>query len=215
MEPPPAIWAIHPDGTGLRRLSIRPATDRYDYQTPAVAPDGTRVSYTSIVPASRIHILDLRTGADTILPAPTGITDQGGSAYFSPDGRLVGYLRFYPDNTFQFVVAPVDGSGTGTPVGPRLSQPAGDVNWTWAPDESAVVVDYGADETVHLLPIDGSPGTLLGKGRPLVRRHPAAGALIVTRHVTPVGRLDWGRAGRPLRPRLCERGPDPTVLTRR
>jgi hypothetical protein len=26
------------------------------------------------------------------------------------------------------------------------------------------VVDYGADLTVRLLPIDGSPGSLLGKG---------------------------------------------------
>jgi hypothetical protein len=132
--------------------------------TPAVAPDGLRLSYTSIVPAARIHILDLRTGADAVLPAPEGITDQGGSAYFSPDGRLVGYLRYFPDNTFQFVVAPVDGSGTGTPVGPRVPEPGGDVNWTFTPDGAAVVVDYGAEGVVRLLPIDGSPGSVIGKG---------------------------------------------------
>jgi Tol biopolymer transport system component len=163
-QPPPGIWAVHPDGTGLRELTSGPPMDRYDYMTPAVAPDGSRVSYTSVVPAAQIHILDLRTGVDAILPSPDGITDQSGSAYFSPDGRFVGYLRSYPDKTFQFVVAPADGSGTGTPVGPVLSEPGGDVNWTWAPDGSAVVVDYGADGTVHLLPIDGSPGTLLVKG---------------------------------------------------
>lgn len=163
-EPPPGIWAVHPDGTGLRELSTRPATDRYDYQTPAVSPDGSRVSYNSMTPVARIHVLDLRTGVDTVLPDPDGSTDQRGSAYFSPDGRLVGYLRDYPDKTFQFVVAPADGSGIGTPVGPRLQEPSGDVNWVWTPDGSAVVVDYGSDGTVQLLPVDGSPGTQLGKG---------------------------------------------------
>jgi hypothetical protein len=163
-QPPPGIWAVHPDGTGLRELTTSPAMDRYDFMTPAVAPDGSKVSYTSVVPAARIHILDLQTGLDTTLPSPAGITDQSGSAYFSPDGRLVGYLRSHPDKTFQFVVAPVDGSGTGTPVGPRLAEPGGDVNWAFTPDGSAVVVDYGNDGTVHLLPIDGSPGSLLGRG---------------------------------------------------
>jgi hypothetical protein len=163
-QPPPGIWAVHPDGTGLRALIASPAADPNDYLTPAVAPDGSKVSYTSVVPTSQIHILDVTTGLDSILPAPTGITDQGGPAYFSPDGRLVGYVRFYPGDTFQFIVAPVDGSGMGTPVGPRLSLPTGDINWTWTPDGSAVVVDYGNDATVQLLPVDGSPGSLLGKG---------------------------------------------------
>jgi hypothetical protein len=163
-QPPPGIWAVHPDGTGLRELTTSPAPDRYDYMTPAVAPDGSKLSYTSAGPAAQIHILDLRTGLDAILPSAAGVTDQSGSAYFSPDGRLVGYQRSYWDKTFQFVVAPADGSGTGTPVGPRLSEPGGDINWAFTPDGSAVVVDYGEDGTVHLLPIDGSPGSLLGKG---------------------------------------------------
>jgi hypothetical protein len=162
-QPPAGIWAVHPDGTGLRELT-RPATDPNDYLMPAVAQDGSKVSYTSVVPAAQVHILDLRTGLDAVLPSPDGITDQSGSAYFSPDGRFVGYVRSYPDKTFQFVVAPVDGSGTGTPVGPRLPDPRGDVNWSFTPDGSAVIVDYGNDGTVQLLPIDGSPGSLLGKG---------------------------------------------------
>lgn len=164
-EPPPAIWAVKSDGTGLRELTTSPATNQYDYQTPAVSPDGTRVSYTASGPIARIHILDLQTGLDSILPDPDGFTNQRGSAYFSPDGLHVGYLRGYAANgTFQFVVAPSDGSGTGTPIGPRLGEPSGDVNWTFTPDGTAVVVDYGADGSVWLLPIDGSPGSIVGKG---------------------------------------------------
>ncbi len=131
-QPPAGIWAVHPDGTGLRALITSPAADPNDYLTPAVAPDGSKVSYTSVVPTAEVHILDLRTGNDAVLPSPDGITDQSGVAYFSPDGRFVGYVRSYPDKTFQFVVAPIDGSGTGTPVGPRLPDPRGDVNWSFA-----------------------------------------------------------------------------------
>jgi Tol biopolymer transport system component len=134
--------------------------------SPAVSPDGSRVSYSSNTHGNHIHMLDIATGQDTVLPDPTGgFTNQFGSAYFSPDGRLVGYVRDYPvDSTYQFVVAPADGSGVGIAIGPRLSQPFGDVNYAWAPDGTAVVVDYDRDQTVRLLPIDGSPGSILGTG---------------------------------------------------
>jgi len=134
--------------------------------TPAIAPDGFRLTYTSNGPISHIHVLDLRTRADVTLPDPTGgFTNQFGSAYFSPDGKSVGYLRGYPeDSTFQFVVAPVDGSTTGLPIGPRLSDANLSVNYAFAPDGTAVVVDYDPDGTAWLLPVDGSPGTLLARG---------------------------------------------------
>jgi Tol biopolymer transport system component len=165
-DPAPGIWAVRPDGTGLRQLSVRPAENDDDYMTPAVSPDGKRVSYTSNGSTAHIHVLDLATGQDTILPDPTeGVTNQYGSAYFSPDGRLVGYIRDFPvGGTYQFVVAPSDGSGIGHTIGPRLTQPFGDVNYAWVPDGTAVVVDYDRDGSVRMLPIDGSPATVLGKG---------------------------------------------------
>jgi hypothetical protein len=165
-DPGPGIWAVHPAGTGLRELSVRPAENENDYMTPAMSPDGSRVSYTSNGAYAHIHVLDLATGQDTVLPDPNGgFTHQFGSAYFSPDGRLVGYIRDFPeDKTYQFVVAPADGSGTGRPIGPRLSQPFGDVNYAWVPDGTAVVVDYDRDGSVRMLPIDGSPATVLGRG---------------------------------------------------
>ena len=165
-DAPPGLFAVHPDGSGLRQLSRTPASNDSDYMNPAVAPDGTRVTYTSNFGYAHIHVLDLATGRDVVMPDPAnGFTNQFGTAFFSPDGRLVGYVReFIDDKTYQFVVAPSDGSGTGTPIGPRLREPTSDVNWTWTPDGSAVVVDYGADLTVRLLPIDGSPGTVIGKG---------------------------------------------------
>jgi hypothetical protein len=165
-DPSPGIFAVHPDGSGLRPLSRTPASNGSDYMTPAVAPDGTRVTYTSNDGYARVHVLDLVTGRDIVMPDPTGgFTNQFGSAYFSPDGRLIGYLReFLEDKTFQFVIAPSDGSGTGTLIGPRMREPVGDVNWTFTPEGTAVVVDYDRAGTVRLLPVDGSPGTTLGRG---------------------------------------------------
>ncbi len=165
-DPRPGIFVVHPDGTGLRQLSRSPASGKSDYMTPAVAPDGTRVTYTSHAGYAHIHVLDLVTGRDIVMPDPTGgFTNQSGSAYFSPDGRLIGYLReFLEDKTYQFVVAPSDGSATGTLLGPRLREPTGDVNYTFTPDGTAVIVDYDVDGTVRLLPVDGSPGTVLGRG---------------------------------------------------
>jgi Tol biopolymer transport system component len=165
-DPAPGIWAVRPDGTGLHELTVRAAENRDDYMTPALSPDGSRVSYTSNGAYAHIHVLDITSGQDVVLPDPSGgFTNQFGSASFSPDGRLVGYLRaFLEDKTFQFVVAPSDGSGTGTPIGPRLRQPNGDINWAWVPDGTAVVVDYDLNGTVRMLPVDGSPGTVLGRG---------------------------------------------------
>lgn len=122
--------------------------------------------YTRNGAIAHIHDLELKTGEDIVLPDPTdGFTNQLGSAYFSPDGRLVGYVREFPeDQTYQFVVAPSDGSGTGTPIGPRLPEPTGDVNYTFTLDGTAVVVDYDHDGTIRLLPVDGSPGSILGRG---------------------------------------------------
>jgi Tol biopolymer transport system component len=165
-DPGPRLLAIRPDGTGRRSLTFGAPQNENDYMTPALAPDGSRVTYTSNGSVSHIHVLDLVTRDNLTLPDPTGgFTNQFGSAYFSPDGRSVGYLRDDPeDSTFQFVVAPVDGSTTGIPIGPRLSEPTGDVNWAFTPDGKSVVVDYDKDGTARLLPVDGSPGTILARG---------------------------------------------------
>jgi Tol biopolymer transport system component len=167
-DPPAGIFTVHPDGTGLRQISSRPGVDRNDYQDVTVSPDGTRIAYrdVSLEQRFRIHILDLRTGFDSTVPEPAGATGEGGPA-FSPDGRSIAYIRWRADNTMQLAVVPADGSGTGIAIGPRGS--LGDDgpsinNYFFTPDGTAIVANDLATNLEWLLPIDGSPGTVIARG---------------------------------------------------
>jgi Tol biopolymer transport system component len=151
----PGIFAVRPDGTGIRPLT-RPTTSNNDYQDVAVSPDGALVTYRDdgYPGGFRLHILELKSGKDRILP---GLGDQLG-AVFSPDGRLVAYLRVAADGTFRLVVAPTDGSSTGIELGPPA--PNGSINnYSWSPDGMAILANYDAEKVSRLLPIDGSAPT--------------------------------------------------------
>jgi Tol biopolymer transport system component len=168
----PTIMAIRPDGTGLRALSTKRANNRFDYQGPAVSPDGSLISFTRYSQDGEPSgfLLDLRTGEERRLPTPDGTrADNGG--LFAPDGKNIASVRYYTDATWQLVLAPVDGSGVGTPIGPRshgTPQTGGGVyGLTFTPDGTALLVRYGDDAsaTTHLLPIDGSEGRIIDSGK--------------------------------------------------
>jgi Tol biopolymer transport system component len=180
----PGIFAIAADGSGeRRRLSKSPPLNEFDYQSVAVSPDGTHVTFTrwfekgpdgQPYPASlgwlpRVFAMDVATGTEVQLPTPPG-TGQRGLAAYSPDGKLVAYARIYREGAFQLVVANADGSGNERTIGDkRPGKPDGsDVGAAWAftPDGTALVVRYGNDDqgTTHLVPLDGSPTTDLGSG---------------------------------------------------
>jgi Tol biopolymer transport system component len=167
-DPPAAIFVIGPDGTGLRQVSTRPATDQNDYQDVAVSPDGNRLAYrdVSLEQRFRIHTLDLRTGADRALPELAGETGQGGPM-FSPDGRSIVYLSWAADTSTQLTVGRADGTGPRVPIGPRAPfGPDGPTinNYGFVPDGTAVYANYDAEKVARLLPVDGSPGTVLASG---------------------------------------------------
>jgi Tol biopolymer transport system component len=173
-DPPPGIFAIGPDGSGLRSLSTRPATNSADYQDVSGSPDGTKLLYREDGQTGqfRIHVLDLPTGLDRVLPSPPTAAGQT-SAVFSPDGVHVAYLRLAVNSgansrlLFQLVVAPLDGSTVGTELpllgvlgddGPTIN------NYSFTPDGSAVVANELTNRIEWLLPIDGSRGTVIARG---------------------------------------------------
>ena len=169
-DPPPGIFAIHPDGSGLRSLSTRPATNPADYQDISGSPDGSRLLYREDGQTGqfRVHVLDLRTGEDRVLPAPADAAGQT-SPIFSPDGIHVAYLRVRAHGAieFQLVVAPLDGSSTGIelPLRGTLGDDGPTINnFFFTPDGAAVVANELVARVEWLLPIDGSNGTVLARG---------------------------------------------------
>ena len=167
-DPKPAIFVVRPDGTGLRDVTSRPAFDDADFQDISGSPDGTKVAYreSALKGYFQIHLLDLRTGSDGILPSPRDAPAQTGPA-FSPDGTHIAYLRFHLGHVVQLVVAPLDGTSTGVDLplrgdlgsdGPTIN------NYVFTPDGTAVVANELTTRTEWLLPTDGSPGTVLARG---------------------------------------------------
>jgi Tol biopolymer transport system component len=165
-DPPPAILAVRPDGSGLRTLSVKPAADQNDFQDVAVSPDGTRVAYRHSGPGVfTVRVLDLRTNTELVLPQPQGTAQFGGT--FSPDGRSLVLIRAYEDSTVQLVVVPADGSGMGVTLGARAPfGPDGPTinGQSWSADGTAVIAHYDAEKLNRLLPIDGSIPIVLTRG---------------------------------------------------
>jgi Tol biopolymer transport system component len=165
----PAIWAIPADGSGKRRtLSKQPASNEYDYQGIAVAPDGRRIAFTrwSSNGRPRVHAIDVASGTEITYPTTGG--GQRGAAY-SPDGSQIAYARWGPGMDVQLAVANADGSGGERVIGPVVpATPDGAAEPTWAftPDGTALVVRFGNDDsgTGHLIPLDGSPTRVLDTG---------------------------------------------------
>jgi hypothetical protein len=173
-DPPPGIFAVRPDGTGLRELTTRPAHSSNDYVTIAASPDGSLLAYRDDGDPGgfREHILDLRTGIDRILPGPKG--QLGG--VFSPDGSKIAILRGVDPNGVQLVVLAVDGSSAGVPLGPVASWgPDGPAinNYFWSPDGTAILANYDDEKVGRIVPIDGTAPTDIQHGEvafPAVQR---------------------------------------------
>lgn len=141
------IFAVHPDGSGLRALTPTDGDRDNGYQFPQPSPDGRYVTYTTWNEATqtlRIHLLDLTSGDDRAVESSPARNE--GYATFSPDSRQIIFVQFI-ENHRQIMVGPVDGSTAAIPMGP--SYPADhDVVGIFSPDGRSVIVkDSNAKES--------------------------------------------------------------------
>jgi dipeptidyl aminopeptidase/acylaminoacyl peptidase len=168
------VFAIRPDGTGLRALNTEHPI--CDCDTGYVSPDGRYVAVDRWDDSGvRLWLLDIDTGAERLVPIPAGHTSRGGT--FSPDGTQIAFPmlhRIAPNqNAYVVAVAPVDGSAQPRVLGPEVTLPAGTdeafVSSTFTPDGTQLIAAYPDNptspiNTIWLLPIDGSPGKKIGSG---------------------------------------------------
>ena len=156
------IFAVRPDGSGLRAITPTDGDPDIDYLHPQPSPDGRFVAYTAWdgnASALKIHLVDLRSGDDQIL---TRIGHSEGWATFSPDSKQVVFRSETPGRN-QMKVAPVDGRGPSVDIGPNSpvfgEQFAGG---TFSPDGKWVIVtDPSSNETRLVDATTGGEGVLL------------------------------------------------------
>jgi Tol biopolymer transport system component len=154
------IFAVHPDGSGLRALT---PTDGLagDYLFPQPSPDGRFITYTTWdggAELNRIHILDLQANTDRVV-SNAGLNQ--GFATFSPDSQRILFLTYSGDRT-QVTVSAVDGSGP-IAMGRNYPNMANEsIGGVFSPDGKSVLVnDPGSQETRLIDTATGGNGQLL------------------------------------------------------
>lgn len=139
--PPP--WALHLYNVRNRsQLVLGPATD-LDW-----SPDSRRIALTH---AGGIHVVDVANGA---VPTRVTATEIGaGSPSWSPDGKLIAFLRngevVFQGNHRLWVMRP-DGSGA------RALHRVGWAEVSWAPDSRSIATVNPTHDRIQVTAIDGS-----------------------------------------------------------
>ena len=173
-----AVLAIRPDGTGLRPVNTQIPNCDCDSGA-AMSPDGATITVTRWGDeGARIWLLDLNTGTERALPIPPAAAAARGGT-FSPDGRSLAYPLLHRLSAvqlgYQVVVAPIDGHAPAVPLGPTMALPENGsdeafVGLAFTPDGTSILASYpdsptSMSQTTWLLPVDGSPGTWVGRGQ--------------------------------------------------
>jgi Tol biopolymer transport system component len=147
------IFAVHPDGSGLRPVTPTDGDRNDGYMFPQPSPDGRYLTYTEWAPGAaqlRIHIVELATRQDrTILSEKSQ-----GWASFSPDSRQIVFLRFM-GQLRQVFVQPVEGSSPAIAMGP-LYPGDDDAGGSFSPDGRSVIIKNSNRKETRL--VDAATG---------------------------------------------------------
>jgi TolB protein len=105
------IWAVHPDGTGLRQITHRVNGNSSD-ENPQWSPDSSRIAFTRYAARQAVvWTADSSTGGDLVRVSPPGVNGSDHPDY-SPDGR---WIMFRTDNgvpgSAKLMMAHPDGTG--------------------------------------------------------------------------------------------------------
>jgi TolB protein len=100
------IYTVHPDGSGLTRLTTDPAFD----STPVFSPDGKTIAFTSdrgADPEHPSHLFLMNSDGTNVRQISNG--EDESTPDYSPDGRRIAYVGFTAGNA-DIWIADADGS---------------------------------------------------------------------------------------------------------
>jgi hypothetical protein len=162
-----AYYVVNADGTGLREIDgVSPDS----ILNPVLAPDGSRIAYTTWAEGpglqGRVHVVDIDTGVDQPLLFEGSEGTNEFPYAFSPDGskllleRHAGEPSYEVNGEFGYrlVVAPADGVGPAIPIGPAMPSGTEGATAEFSPDGTQVLAFYKHDQSTWLLEADGSGG---------------------------------------------------------
>jgi WD40 repeat protein len=149
------IYAMHPDGSSIRRLTPQGGVaGPTDYRVPVWSPRGDLIAYTRTLASGRSHVFLVGAAGGPERDVSAGPDDAWAPAW-SPDGRLA-WLRSPPfDEHGRFVVDRLDGSDP-VALGPTVTSAP-----TWSPDGRRLMGLVWGLEGVsdHVVLIDLADGT--------------------------------------------------------
>jgi len=149
------LYAIHPDGTGLRKVGVQLASGD-SYHTLELTPDGRYAVYWNIendttgYGHARTHVLDLTSGDDrTVTYGPPGT--EASDPHISPDGAQVVSTRWLggPGQAGVLQIAPLDASAAGRTIGPEFTNDD-HFSAAFSPDGTEVVLSVDGNAPVFI-----------------------------------------------------------------
>jgi Tol biopolymer transport system component len=131
------LYAVKPDGTGLRRLTRNRVEDFY----PAVSPDGTRIAFVSSRSGDDdVYVMNLDGSGLRALTSnsttPGGLPIQDEAPSWSPDGRRLAFASNRADGQFEIFL--MRANGTGVRRLTRTGRQVTDTIPAWSPDGSLI-----------------------------------------------------------------------------
>ncbi len=160
------LYAIRPDNTRLREIGAVAVNEAgwTSFQDPQLTPDGSAIWYWNWEPNSAgilggyLHARDLATGQDRRVQLDPE-SEREITPRFSPDGKSVLFRSRSPG---RLIVAPVDGSQPGVPIGPSFSylDPRG-FDGPSVLDSYRGGFDFSPDGTKVVLTLDSTGRTVI------------------------------------------------------
>jgi TolB protein len=109
-----SIWAIHPDGTGLRQITHPTGFQRSEDADPKWSPDGTRIVFERRLARREwkpaVFTANAADGSDVERVSPKGLS-AGDSPDWSPNGRWIIYRNDEAPGPEKVFLSHPDGSG--------------------------------------------------------------------------------------------------------